>query len=461
MIVPSIRRRGVALGLAAALAVAAACAPTPAPVAPPTAHRYPQFPVPEVPADLVAPVSAELHQHAWWALQTGDLRAAERGFTAALNREKAFYPSAAGLGFVALADRAYKNAVTHFDRALASAPGYVPALLGRGEALLALSRTDEALASFEKALAVDPGLEPIRARIEVLRFRGLQEHVARARKALEAGREAEAREAYQRAIAASPESGFLHRELAQVERKAGNLDAALEHVGQAIALDAMDARAYAIGAEIYEAKREFQRAAEQYEAAHALDPSPALAAKIEAMRNRTALEALPPEFREIAEVPSVTRGQLAALIGVHLAPLVERGQRREAVVITDTRSHWAAAWIMAVVRAGIMEVYANHTFQPGAVVRRGDLAGAVSRMLSAIAAESPAGAAKWNHAQRAFSDLQPGHPSYPAASMAVAAGVMLLLEGNAFELTRPVSGAEALAAIERLEPLTRGLPPAR
>ena len=38
-------------------------------------------------------------------------------------------------------------------------------------------------------------------------------------------------------------------------------------------------------------------------------------------------------------------------------------------------------------RAGLMEVYPNHTFQPNAVVRRGDLAQAASKALSLIAAE--------------------------------------------------------------------------
>ena len=59
-------------------------------------------------------------------------------------------------------------------------------------------------------------------------------------------------------------------------------------------------------------------------------------------------------------------------------------------MITDTRGSWATPWIMAVTRAGVMEVYPNHTFQPAAVVRRGDLADAASRVLSLIAAEKPA-----------------------------------------------------------------------
>ena len=72
---------------------------------------------------------------------------------------------------------------------------------------------------------------------------------------------------------------------------------------------------------------------------------------------------------------------------------------------------------MSVTRVGVMEVYANHTFQPAAVVRRADLADAASRVLSLIAAEKPALASSWKNASRQFADVPPAHVSYPAASV--------------------------------------------
>ena len=53
-----------------------------------------------------------------------------------------------------------------------------------------------------------------------------------------------------------------------------------------------------------------------------------------------------------------------------------------------------------------------------------------------------------------ISDLPPGHLSYPAAALAVTSGVMPALEGNTFQLSRVVTGAEAIAAVERIEKLT-------
>jgi S-layer homology domain len=123
-------------------------------------------------------------------------------------------------------------------------------------------------------------------------------------------------------------------------------------------------------------------------------------------------------------------------------------------VMTDTRGSWAGPWIQSVSRAGVMDAYPNHTFQPDAIVSRGDLALAVSRALALVAEERPREAAAWKDARVQFSDLNPGHLIYPAASVAVQSGVMTAAAGSAFELTRPITGAEAVAAIRKLEELS-------
>ena len=110
------------------------------------------------------------------------------------------------------------------QRTLGAAPDYVPALVGRGQVLLATKRDAEALAAFESALAVDPALTDIARRVDVLRFRNVQQTIEAARTAAAAGRADDARVAYERALTLSPESAFLHRELAIVERARGNAE---------------------------------------------------------------------------------------------------------------------------------------------------------------------------------------------------------------------------------------------
>lgn len=443
------------LALLAAL-IATACAPRTA--APPDLStitpKFPDYVFPSPPSGLGTPATVERLKAGWQWLQAGDTRAAERNFTASLKLTPAFYPAEVGLGYSSLARKDQAEALQHFDRAIVANPRYAPALVGRGDALLATGKRNEALQSFEAAMIADPALSALRGRIDVLRLSGLQQDVAAARAAAAAGRLDEARAAYQQAIGASPQSPFLYRELAEVERRAQDLPSALDHARHAVELDPSDARARVIVGDILDSRGDLSGAIEAYTAAAANDPDPAIAEKLEALRARAAFAAMPAQYQAISTAPTITRAQLAALLGVRLEPLLARAGRASAVVITDTRSSWASPWILAVTRAGVMEVYANHTFQPTATVARGDLARAASRVLALIGAERPDLAAAWASSNRQrFTDMSPRHLSYPAASLAVEAGVMTPQPDGAFHLAQPATGAEAVAAVEKLEAL--------
>jgi hypothetical protein len=109
-----------------------------------------------------------------------------------------------------------------------------------------------------------------------------------------------------------------------------------------------------------------------------------------------------------------------------------------------------------VAAAGIIEPFENHTFQPNATIRRGDLATAISRMLAVIAAGDPTLRARL--AERpAIADMTARHNQYPAAAAAVASGVMPLLEGARFQVGRLVSGPEAVEALDRIRALSARL----
>jgi hypothetical protein len=171
-----------------------------------------------------------------------------------------------------------------------------------------------------------------------------------------------------------------------------------------------------------------------------------------ALEARIAYMKLPAEYRAIPDAPAITRGELASLIAIRLAPLLER-QTPLPVVVTDTRSHWAEEWIMAVARAGVIEAYENHTFQPGTQLSRSDLAHATARLLKIIAADRPQLLKDWQSRQQKMADVGVSNLRYADVSLAVASGVLPLAEGGLFQLTRPVSGAEAIDAVNRIERL--------
>ena len=446
-------RRSVFLMAAVLLA---SCAPKtvslpPAGVAP----KFPDFVQPTAPQGLGTPAALERHRAGWQWLQTGDLRAAERSFAAVLRQSSAFYPAEVGLGYVALAAKKYKESLLHFDRAVVANPRYAPALAGRAEALLATGAIDEAVVSIEAALAQDPSLAILRSRLEVLRFRSQQEDITEARQFAASNRLNEARAAYLSLIETSPSSAFLLREIADVERRAGNTEIALEYAAKAAQLEPDEPRGHVLLGELYEARGDTAKAADAFTTAATLQPDLNLTDRIELLRTRAAFEAMPAEYRSIETAPTVTRAQLAALLAVRLGDVLAKARAVNAVVITDTRGSWAAPYILSVTRAGVMEVYPNHTFQPDAIVRRGDLAEAASNVLEIIASRNPRLGDTWRDRQHKFADVGPRHLRYPAVALVVEAGVMAPHRDGAFNLSQPVSGPEAIAAVAKLEELGR------
>lgn len=429
------------------------CAARTAPPVVPGPDRYPDFMFPAVPAPLRTAPGVERVDRGWRYLQSGDTRTAARELEAALQRNPALYPARAGHGYVALARGDHERALSDFDATLRAAADYVPALVGRGQTLLAMNRDAEALSAFEAALAADNSLAAVQRRVEVLRFRTVEQVIAAARAAESAGRLDQARTAYERAIQLSPDSAFLHRELAAVGRRQGDGDRALQHFRRAVELDPADAVSLTGIGDLLVQRQDYAGADEAYRKAASLDPGPELTAKMASLAERLREARFPEEFRAIGTASQVTRGDLAALIGVRLERLLTAAPPRQ-VVMTDTTGHWAAPWIAQIARAGVMEPFENHTFQPRLVVRRGDLAAAVSRLVELIAA-SNAQLRSRAAAKPAIADMTTTHLSYPAAAVAVASGVMPLLDGDRFEVNRMVTGAEALDAIGRLQALAR------
>jgi tetratricopeptide (TPR) repeat protein len=450
----------LSLALVSVLAIVSACGSRT--VAAPTATlpHYPDFVQPRVPADLADSPAVASHDRAWQFLQAGELHSAEREVAAALRSASGFYPSETTSAYIDVARKDYRAAVVKFDRALALRPDYAAALAGKGEALVALGRDDDAIEAFDAALVADPSLTDLQRRVAVLKFQRVQRDVTAARQAVQAGKYDDALQTYRAAIERSPDSALLYHELATLERDQGNGDAAIEHYRQAATLDPSDPTVLVDLAGTLDARNDFDAALKAYDEALAMAPDPEVAARREALRSRAEIAGLPPEYRAIESAPQVSRGELAALIGLRLAPLLESTSPRNIGVITDIRNDWAEPWILSVVRAGVMGPFANHTFQPRTAVRRVDFAQTVTRLLAKVATVEPSAARAWQNARGRFPDITSAHIAYPAASMATASGVMTTAPDGSFQPSRLVTGEEATVALERLRVLANVTPAA-
>ncbi|HUR21868.1 MAG TPA: tetratricopeptide repeat protein [Vicinamibacterales bacterium] len=409
-----------------------------------------------VPASLKAsPEILARYDAAWRRMQAGDTGHATSEFNEVLRRAPGFYPASTALGYIAALDRHYDEAVRRFDAAIALDQTYLPALTGRLDVALVRREDMMALATAEKILAIAPDREDVRSQQEVLRLRVVQAQLTRAASERSAGRLDAAQATLDDTLSMVPDSAVVLRELALVEIARGRFDAAEAHARRSLELDPGDAQTHVVMATVFENTDRPREAVSALNRAVNIDPRPEWRERAAALKGRADDAALPAEYRAIPDAPTVTRGQLAAMLGIRVSDALARAPRRATVVVTDVRRHWAAQWILPVTSVGWMEPFANHTFQPSALVRRADLARVMWRAVQDLAAGQPAELSRWRASRPVLPDVPRAHLDYGAIAGALASGTMQLGEGDRFQSNRPATGAEVVAAVERLEQLAR------
>ncbi|HEY7412192.1 MAG TPA: tetratricopeptide repeat protein [Vicinamibacteria bacterium] len=424
------------LPLALALLAAAACA-KPAPRAP--AASGDEWPYPYPRAGEVTLKEKETLDEAWHLVLAGDLARAERDYLKVLRRRPGLVPAQTGLGVARLRGGRVEEARSALVAVVETARDYAPALYGAAEASLQAGDAEAALRFMRRAEAADPGSALMKRRLSELRLQVTERRMAAARAESAAGDFDGAADIYRRALGDAPEVAGLRLELAEL--LAGRGEAA-----EAMAVlegDPTEDRQVLLKlGELRAASGDHAGALEAYRRLLARDPRDEEALAL-ADRSRTVLEmrGMPEEYLRIAGAETITRADLAALVAVKVTALGRLPPGAPKVAV-DISGSWAREHILKALAYDVMTVYPNHTFQPGAVARRGDLARAVQRVLDLV--RHPAAPAP------AITDMSRSHLFHYPAARVVAAGLMDLTPEGAFQAWRPPTGAEAASVIDSL-----------
>jgi tetratricopeptide (TPR) repeat protein len=422
--------------LALALALSA-CATQPPPVAGPSEADDYVFPG-WLPTELTGDEGRDV-ERAWRSVLAGQGADAEKRFRDLLRKHPGSVPAETGLGYALLRQGRAPDAARTFASVLGRRPDYVPALVGAASAAVRAGNGEEALQHLRRAAALDPANETVSRRLSDVRLQVTERRVAAAREALAAGVPDRAIAEYRSALDAAPEVSEVRLALADLLVERGQAEAATAVLEAA----PQEERQVLLRlGEVLAGGREYGRALDAYRRVLALDPKDEDALR-RSREVREALELLqmPEEYRRIPSSATITRADLAALLMSKLT-MLSRQPPGPAKVAIDISGSWARDQIIRALALDVLDVYPNHTFQPAAVVRRGDLASVVQRVLDL---------AKYPAAPAANpTDMTANHQfRYPAARV-VGAGLMDLTEAGAFEAWRPVSGQEAVDVLEGL-----------
>jgi Flp pilus assembly protein TadD len=434
-----VRRSWAVLALLAGALALPACAKRIAPPLP-EGEEY-VYPAPQ--AGELPQAEAAALPLAWREVQTGDTAAAVKRYDKLLRRHPDSPAARTGLGYARLRAGQLAAASEAFSATLAKRPQDVPALVGMGSLAVRRGELEAALDSYRRASAVAPDDVVVRKRLAALRLQVTERRMAEAEAALERGDSEAAAGAYAAALEAAPEVTGVRLALAQV--LAGRDD----RIGAVAVLEADlsgDRQVLLELGRLLCEEEEFARALDVYTRLLAHGPGDE-EARAGQRRAREGLEslAMPFEYRAIPDAARVTRADLAALVAVRI-PGLRRAGAGEPRVAVDISGSWARDQVARVLALGIMDVYPNHTFQPGAIVRRVDLARAAARTLDVL--RWPSGAAS------PPSDMSRAHLDFAVVERVLAAGLMGLTPTGAFEPWRPVSGREAVDVVDAVARLS-------
>jgi tetratricopeptide (TPR) repeat protein len=425
-------RRRAALALALLMG---ACAPAPRGPVPPEEDYV--RPLPQ-PGEASREDLREL-EGAWRKVLAGRPAEAETAYRRLLGRHPGFVAAESGLAYAELRGGRLLRASEDFAAVLNRRPDDFPALMGAASVATRRGDVDAALDLYRRATVARADDPTARRRLGEIKLQVTEKHVAAGRSARALGDEDAAAEEFRRALDAAPELTGLRIELADAlvarEDLAGATDVLRADPGA-------DRQVLLKLAEVLGLRKDYVGAIEAYRRVLNGDPQDADARR-RLLDAREALDfsAMPEEFQRIPQAPRITRADLAALLSTRVTAL-GRLAPREPEVAVDISGSWAREHILKALSLDLLPLYPNHTFQPGATVRRGDLARAVGRVLDLL--HWPLAAAP------EIADMTRNNVYYDGASRAVSAGIMDLTPTGAFESWRPLSGRDALDVIEAL-----------
>jgi tetratricopeptide (TPR) repeat protein len=395
------------------------------------------FPTP-LPGEL-RPGEGGLVEEAWREVLLGRTEEAETRLRQILLRHPGSVSAQTGLAYAALRAGRLADARRGFENVLGEHPDYLPALLGAGSVAVRTGDPESALSLYRRAQAMDPQNPTARRRLAEVKLQVTERRVASARSALASGDLDAAIDAYRAALEAAPEVGGLRVELADLLASRGDSAGAAQVLREDLSQDhQVEVRLAALLMDM----KDYAGALDVFRRILARDPRDLDAQKgsVDA-RSALELQGMPEEYRRIYTLPQITRADLAALVAVKVTAL-SRASPKEPQVAVDISGSWAREHIIRILSFDILDVYSNHTFQPGAIVRRGDLARAVGRILDVL--RSPGGPPP------SVTDMSPNNILFDSVQRTVGAGLMELTPSGAFEAWRPVSGPEAVEVLEGL-----------
>lgn len=391
-------------------------------------------------------------EDAWDALKSGRPEQARKYLmklgTASPIRE-------AGLAYVDLFSSNLPAAEARFKSSVAATPSMIPSYVGLAQIYESRRERDKAFDQYRQILILDPANRWALPRFEALRGELVKDSAAAARTALAAGNRETAKREFLQVLSYAPDSADAHLELARIYRQEKNKTEALAHFNAAMESGTADKAVLREYAEFLAESGELGQSLDVLEKLAAAAPKdPSIGKRVEELKAKLGVYEIPSQYDAIPALESVTREDLAALIGVKFEKdLAAAGGRTE--ILVDIATSWAQRFIVTIASLEIIRASVNHTFQPRRIINRAELADAAVRLIGVLQERGARFVPLVEERRIQIADVAPDNPYNPSITKAVAFEIMTLTPDRKFEPERTVSGEEAIRVLDIIQKLAR------
>lgn len=415
----------------------------------------PSLHIGSLPPSIVDELSLEeriLAEDAWDLLKQGKGNKAEKIISKLGTKSPVFHM---GLGYANYLLNNLKTAEEFFKKALEKYPNTTLIHSGLAQVYKKSGREEQAFTEYREILKLEPEHPWAKQQYESLKGRKTEEALEEANAALLGGDTEKSKEGYLKALYYSPQSTKAHIALAEIYKKENELQNALIHLKAAASNEPENLDFLKNYAETLYRTQQYTKSLDIYENLSKFEPeNKEFMDRIESIKNRLGIFELPSQYDSIASSEAVTKEEISALLGVKFKGIVGEVSAKPPIII-DIATSWASKFILQMTFLGILDIYANHTFQPKKIVTRAEMSEILLRLIRYLEKKGFKFIRQIPLERIQISDISSQNYYYQPIIQLLSYGIMDLFPDRTFKPDLPISGQESIRFMEIILALTK------
>ncbi len=386
-------------------------------------------------------------EDAWKEIKKGNGRKAINQISK-LDPDSPFYFTLSAYAHYLLNDM--QSAEHYFKTAIKKYPDVSLNHLGLAQLYQKIQKDDLAFIEYREVLKKEPGHPWAKARYEEIKEEKTKQTLKSAKNLLDNEEISASEKTYLKALYYSPESVEAHSALADIYTKQQKYERAIIHLKTLLSSQPKNKDFLRSYAEALFQIEDFKKSFEVYKDLKELEPeNQEINKRIEQLRNRLGIFELPSQYDAIPSQEAITKEDIAGLIGVKFQNYLEDLEKEPSIII-DISTSWASKYILKLTSMDILSIYPNHTFKPKKIITRSELAEIMYSLINYLKKQGYSLVQQIPPQSIQLPDVPPNNFYYRPITMAISYGILNTSTGGNFNPEDPVSGQNAIKAINIL-----------